>query len=301
MRVCTHPVLGNQNRHYDYDRLTVSSLRKRTLGRFANKFNIGKTEDPHVVREASAGTKLSSSVLATLLALGLICAGLLSIGRRDYPNLHTILDTGMCLLSGVLALLLWDIGARTQRPLPRWLAISFAIAALSEFIHTLVTVEWFGLLAPIVEAQGILRPATWPVAGYVLPIGVACSVWLLLRGRQRVPAFAPVLLILSALLFPVFFWLPRYTAPGWLDISRPWLIGIPLLWAVVGWTCWRHRTVDRALPMLALMAGALFLAHLSMLYSRAPHDTQAMVAAYSLPPAASARASTVASASSCVN
>lgn len=230
------------------------------------------------MREASARMKLPSSALATLLALGLIGAGLLSIGRRDYPNLHTILDTGMCLLSGVLALLLWDIGARTQRPLPRWLAISFAIAALSEFIHTLVTVEWFGLLAPIVEAQGILRPATWPVAGYVLPIGVAWSAWLLLRGRQRVPAFAPALLILSALLFPVFFWLPRYTAPGWLNISRPWLIGVPLLWAVVGWTCWRHRTVDRILPMLALMAGALFLANLSMLYSLAPHDTQAMVA-----------------------
>jgi PAS domain S-box-containing protein len=222
--------------------------------------------------------KLSSSVLGTLLAFGVIGASLLAMGRRDYPHLHTILDTGICLLSGVLALLLWDIGARTQRPLPQWLAISFAVAALSELVHTLVTVEWFGLLAPIVDAQGVLRPATWPIAGYVLPVGVGWSVWLLPRSQQRAPALALVLLILSALLFPLFYWLPRYTAPTWLSITRPWLIGVPLLWAMVGWICWRGRATDRILPTLALMACMLFLAHLSMLYSRAPHDTQAMVA-----------------------
>lgn len=228
--------------------------------------------------EASAHVKLSRSVLATLLVFGLIGASLLAIGRRDYPNLHTILDTGSCLLSGVLALLLWDMGTRTERPFAQWLAISFAVTALAELIHTLVTVEWFGLLAPIADAQGMLRPGTWPVAAYMRPIGVGWSVWLLLRGQRRAPLLAPALLILSAALFVAFYWLPRYTAPNWLDITRPWLMGVPLLWVVVGWSCWRHRAADRILPMLAIMAGVLVLAHLSMLYSRAPHDTQAMVA-----------------------
>ena len=217
-------------------------------------------------------------VLGTLLAFGTTAIGLLVLGRRDYPNLHTILDTGACVLSGILALLLWDIGARTRQPFPRWLAISFGVAGLFEFVHALVTVEWFGLLAPIARAQTVLRPATWPIAAYVRPIGIGWSVWLLLRGRQHAAALAPVLLISSLLLFPVFYWLPRYTAPTWLDVTRPWLVGVPLLWVAVGWTCWRHRSVDRLLPVLALMSAVLFCGHVCMLYSRAPHDTQAMAA-----------------------
>ncbi len=223
--------------------------------------------------------KLSRSVAGTLLLFGLIGAALLAAGRRDYPSLHEMLDTGVCLLSSILALLLWDIGERTQRPFPKWLAISFAVAALSELIHALVTVEWFGMLAPISAARKVLRPATWPIAGYVRPIGVGWSVWLLLHARQRAPALAPVLLILSAALFPVFYWLPRYdAAPAWADISRPWLAGIPLLWAGVGWACWRHRGTDRLLPALTLMAGVLCLSNVVMLYSREPHDGQAMAA-----------------------
>ena len=234
--------------------------------------------EPSGTNDASGRVKLSRSVLATLLAFGVIGAGLLAIGRRDYPNLHTILDTGVCLLSGILALLLADIGARTQRPFLKWLAISFAVVALSEFIHALVTVEWFGILAPIAAASGQLRPATWPIAGYVLPLGIGWSIGLLLLGRQRAPAFAPALLILSALLIPAFYWLPRYTAPAWLEITRPWLTGVPLMWAAIGWISTRRRDADPLLPVLALMAGVLFLSHVSMLYSRAPHDTPAMIA-----------------------
>src|SRR4029077_19256020 len=94
--------------------------------------------------------KLSRNVLGTLLTLVVISAALTAVGRRDYPNLHLVLDTGMCLLSGVLALLLRDLGARAKSPFALWVAVSFGIAFLAELVHVLVTIEWSGPLALIV-------------------------------------------------------------------------------------------------------------------------------------------------------
>jgi PAS domain S-box-containing protein len=100
-----------------------------------------------------------------------------------------------------------------------------------------------------------------------------------MRGaKQRAMGFALAMIVLTAVLFPIFHSLPRYTAPTWLGITRPTLILVPLLWALTAWACWRMRAADRMFAALALMAVVLLLASVAMLYSRAPHDTQAMVA-----------------------
>lgn len=225
------------------------------------------------------GTRLPHSVIGALLVFGLIGGTLVAAGGKNYPDLHIILDTSMCLLSGALALLLWDMGTRIDRPFPRWIAIGFAATAALEFLHVIVTVEWSGFLAPIAAIRSFLRPATWPPAAHLLPIAVGCSIWLMRRGSAGFLAFTLTVIILGAGLFAAFQWLPTYTPPaGPLGFTRPALMLAPMLWAIVGLVCWKLRATDRLLQPLALTAAVLCLANTAMLYSRAPHDEIAMVA-----------------------
>lgn len=225
---------------------------------------------------ASVDPELGSRgpVVAFCLLSGLLFAA----GHRDYPELHTILDTGVFLLSGVLAILAWNMGVHVNHPFLKWVGASFAIASLLEAVHALVVVEWPGALAPIAQAAGTLRPATWPPSAHVLAIGMGGSVWMLHRQRQDAPALIPFLLILGIGILAVFPFVPRYSDPTWLGITRPTLVLVPLLWAAIGIACWHLRRANRVLPATSLMAAVLFLAHVSMLYSTAPHDTHAMVA-----------------------
>src|SRR5260370_2714874 len=122
--------------------------------------------------ESRVSAGLPRTAIAALVVFLLVGAFLLAVGRRDYPELHTILDTAIALLSGVLALLLWDMGEHAGRTFAKWLAVSFAATFVLELVHVLVTVEWFGPLAPIAAAKGFLRPSTWPPATHLLPLGV---------------------------------------------------------------------------------------------------------------------------------
>jgi PAS domain S-box-containing protein len=239
---------------------------------------LGDELQARTANETAGRSRLPRSAVGALIAAALAAGLLLAVGRRDYPDLHTILDTGMCLLSGVLALVLWDMGGRLGQAFPRWLAVSFAVTSLLEFTHVMVTIEWFGVLAPIEEAQGFLRPSTWPPAALVLPIGVGGSLWLLGRGADGVLKPVLALVVVGAALFAAYQWLPTYTAPTLLGITRPQLIPTPLLWAAIGAAAWRRRGADRLLGSLAIMAAVLFAANLAMLYSQAPHDSEAMVA-----------------------
>jgi signal transduction histidine kinase len=238
----------------------------------------GGVTDPATTNGPTGRLDLPRSAVGTLIVLGAAGAALLLTGRREYPELHTILDTAAFLLSGVLVLLLWDMSVRIKNTLTGWLAISFAVTSLLEFIHVAISVEWSGVLAPLAQLATSLRPSTWGPAAYSLPIGVGCAVWLVRRGWQRSLGFALGLVALSAGLLVLLSWLPKYVSPEWMGIARPTLIPVPLLWVAVGWACWRRRARERLLPKLAVMAAVLCVAHVAMLYSRAADDTPAMVA-----------------------
>jgi anti-anti-sigma regulatory factor len=216
--------------------------------------------------------------VGALVIFGLLGGVLLAVEPKDYPNLHSILDTGMALLSSMLALLLWEMGSRIAHPLPKWIAISFAATSILEIIHVLVTVEWSGPLAAIAQEAHFLRPATWPPATHVLPVGVGYALWLSYRSKSGVLGYAAIVCGAGAGLFAAFQWLPTYTPPGPLGVTRPALVLAPLMWLAVGIASWRLRRSDRILRPLVWATATLFLANTVMLYSQAPADAPAMVA-----------------------
>jgi PAS domain S-box-containing protein len=202
----------------------------------------------------------------------------LLIGRHaDYPELHNLLDACVFLLSAVLARALWHLASRTDEPLLRWLAASFAVTSSIEFIHILTTVEWSGPLGAIAEAQDWLRPATWPPAAYALPIGIASGIALAPR-RWTALQIVAIVGASGVALVAVLSVLPRYTAPTLFGISRPTLTLAPLLWLLVLMQTWRRRREDRIFGALTNTALLLLIAHLAMLYSRSMQDVPAMIA-----------------------
>jgi len=218
------------------------------------------------------------AVTFLLAAYVLVGGVLLAVGPRDYPALHVILDTGISLLAGVLAALLWVMGRHVGRPFLIWLAIGFAITSLLELLHVLAIVDWSGSSATVSDSSNTLRPVTWAPAAYILPIAVGGSIWLLRRQKANTLAFALVMAAAAGALPVIFQMLPSYTAPTFLGITRPVLVLAPVLWLVIGIICWRWRESDRLLRRLIWMVPALLLADLVMLYSRTPDDTPAMVA-----------------------
>lgn len=222
------------------------------------------------------------ATVLVLIIFGLIASALLIVGHDAYPNLHTILDTGMALLSGILALKLWSVGEHADGDLAKRLALAFLATGAMEIVHVLVTVEWSGPLAAIRTASDVLRPSTWPPPSHLLPLGmIGALTWPLVwpaSGRSGLVVFALALLAAAAVLFAAYQRLPTYLPPGPLGITRPALVMAPLLWIIVGAMAWRLTGRDRIVAALPTTAAVLALANLVMLYSRAPADAPAMVA-----------------------
>ncbi len=230
------------------------------------------------MREAEKKSYLQRARVGVIFFFALVCIILLSKGKESYPDLHIMLDTSMFLLSGVLSMLFWEVGSRTGQSFPKWLSMSFTITSFWEFLHVIIHIEWTGPSAKITHIEHLLRPAVWPPSAYILPIGIGCSIWLLLRSKQYTSRFWILLLLLSTGLCVLALEIPRYTNPTWFGFTRPTLILVPLLWLVLLFLCWVFRRSDRMLPPLVFTAAVLVPAQLAIAYSRTPHDSYAMVA-----------------------
>ncbi|MET3667246.1 PAS domain-containing protein [Caulobacter sp. 1776] len=212
-----------------------------------------------------------------MVAFGLIGTFLLTAGRGEYPNLHTILDTGMAMLSGVLALKLWSAGEQVSDDVARRLAIAFLVTGAMEMVHVLVTVEWSGPLAAIGAASAVLRPSTWPPPSHLLPLAVIGALLWRRNGRAGLATFGAATLAAAVALLIAYQHLPTYLPPGPLGVTRPALILAPLLWLIAGALAWRRAGDDQIIGALPATALVLALANSAILYSRAPADAPAMV------------------------
>jgi len=218
------------------------------------------------------GFTLNLAIALTLFIAG--AALMFGFDAHD-PALHTVLDTSVALTGALIALLLWDISRRVDRGWPLFLAVSFAFLALGEALHVLAVLGWLGGGA---GADVRFRAGTWGPAAHLLPIGVGAALWLRDRPRSLIWLFTLGLALLAVALTAFFLGAPRYAPPGPLGVTRPTLLLVPVLWAVVGVAYWRRRDESEIARAVALSACLLVLAHLAMLYSRAPSDTIAMVA-----------------------
>ena len=226
-----------------------------------------------------AATSTASSIrhfVPPIVAFAALAILLLLLGRHEYPELHTMLDTGMFVISVVLAASLWEMGQRIGRGFPIWVAASFGVTAALEFLHVTATIEWWDSVLPMLSLPTWLRPTTWSPSAYILPLGIGIAIWRLVRGEHPLPLFAPVLALLSVAMFALFQYVPPID-PAATGITRPALIGVPLLWVAVGWAAWRWRDRERKLPPIVVMAAILACANVAVLFSKAGNDDLAMV------------------------
>lgn len=229
---------------------------------------------PYLHPRTPVTVDFSANLVAAFVAFVLGASAMLHYGA-DNREWHTVLDTSVAVTGALIALSLWDVSRRTEQSWPLLLAICFAMTAISEFLHVVTLLGWFGH-GPAGTATS--RAGSWGPRAYLLPI----SVWaaLLLRHRPRWYAWplAAGLALLTVALVAAFQLIPRYAQPGLLWITRPSLILVPLLWALAGIAYGKRRDESDIASAVAPVAVILAAAHGVMLYSRASADTLAMVA-----------------------
>lgn len=197
---------------------------------------------------------------------GLGAAGIL-VWRVQSPIFHTILDTSAFLTSGLIALLLWDISKRTDQPLARFVAIAFGVLTLAELVHTLIALEQLSWESPA-EAEVRWRAGTWGPTAYLSAIGAGAALLLRASPPRLGWVFALALTLLYIALVIIFQLLPRYLLPGFWGITRPTLIGVPLLWAIVAFGYWRLERSSLVAFAVAAGGTVLTVAHCFMLFSQ---------------------------------
>jgi len=205
------------------------------------------------------------------LAVAFILFGLGAIGiliwQVQSPIFHTILDTSVFLASGLIALLLWDISKRTGQPLAWFLAIAFGVLTAAELVHTMIALEQLSW-ETAAEAEVRWRAGTWGPSAYISAIGVGTALLLRVYPRRLGGIYAMALILLYLALLVVFQLLPRYMLPGFFGITRPTLIGVPLIWAATSFGYWRLEKNSQVARAVCASAAFLALAHCFMLFSQ---------------------------------
>ncbi|HEU5134430.1 MAG TPA: ATP-binding protein [Steroidobacteraceae bacterium] len=217
--------------------------------------------------------------LVYALALFTFCAVAILVAPADEsPYMHTFFDAGIFVVSGVVAVLLWDMGWRTDDDLTRLIAVAIGLNAMFELIHVLPALEVSRDAVDAARLAGLVRPVTWPPAAFLLPIGLCAAYALRKRSSYAQPALAIGLLILGAVLLWIFDPIPPYTAPTWFGVTRPSLSLVPFLSLLVGVLYWRVRNSERLGLVIVLLTLLAVLSNIAMLYSEAPADRAAMLA-----------------------
>ena len=214
----------------------------------------------------------------TLAIWAVAALAIFTTPAATFPILHTILNTGIALVTVVLSLLFWDLGWRTGGTLVRFTAILYAVVGVLEVLHVLAALEPSSASESFNEVLRRLRSGTWAPPAYLLPLGMAVLLWTRRPSRAAIAIFATGTVAAAIGLFVLFQWLPRYAPTGWLGIVRPTLVPVPLLWIPVGIALWRRRHVDRISHALAFYALGTGLAHFFMLYSDQATSKFAMTA-----------------------
>ncbi|HEV8014865.1 MAG TPA: ATP-binding protein [Stellaceae bacterium] len=227
-------------------------------------------------REAELALRRNFTIALGAFALG--AAALLAVQGVGGAVFRTILATSVFLLSAIVALMLWEIAARTGRTLPRLLALSLAVVVAFELLNTVAALE---PLAGVIIAgmpETWWRDGTWGPTTHLLPLAMVAIILLPERSRKRSVLFVSALLLVGIAMLVLFEWLPRYTSGSWLGITRPDLILAPVLWAGAGYFSWRRRARGEIHSMFALMSVIMVLANVSVLYSQSADDAPALVA-----------------------
>jgi len=214
-------------------------------------------------------------------AVGLFTAcavAILVAPANQSPFMHTFFDAGIVVVSAVVALLLWDLGSRTEDSLTRLIAVAIGVNAVFEVVHVLPALEVARNAMDAARLAGLQRPVTWPPAAFILPVGLCAAYVLRRRGALALPLMAAGLLIVGMVLLWIFDPIPPYTAPTWLGITRPSLVMVPFLSLIVGVFYWRVRNTERLGLIIVLLSLLAVISNGSMLYSEAPADRASMVA-----------------------
>ncbi len=217
-------------------------------------------------------SRFRGGLVAAILLLLLSLVVFLLPDGGDFPALHSILDTGVFLLSAMIAFLLWDLGWRAGQLLNRLRAACFGVVALLELQHVITALDF--TQAP--ELSILFRLGSWSPAAYLLPLGLACALPLARRGISEW-LFTLALAAVAGSLMVFFMVVPRYGESAFLGMTRPTLALAPVLWAIVAVAHWRNRQEDRLARTLAVFAGITLFVPALMLYSQGPADQIAII------------------------